>query len=86
MHNRPPSNFVKRDWNAPEYNWLEPMNRFEVYDGPAAGGIETNWQPEHGLLIDIPEIGPYGDGLDTTVEQAKHLRDSLTRVLEQLGQ
>lgn len=79
-----PHNFSARDWTAPEHNTTAPQDRFEIFDGPTAGGIESNWQPNTGVRIDLPELGPMSDGLDVSVADARKLRDDLTALLDQL--
>ena len=80
-----PKNFTLRDWDQQQYDWVAPRDRFIIYDGPAVGGVESNWQPKWGVLIDLPQTGG-GDGLDLSIHEATQLRDSLTTVLEQLDQ
>lgn len=81
----PPQNFIPRDWHTKEYDDTEPHDRFEIHDGPQQGGIETNWQPDWGVLLDLPPIGQAGDGLGTTIEEARRLRDSLNVILDALS-
>src|SRR5699024_2170255 len=79
-----PQGFVLRDWDAPEHDDTAPRDRFVVADGPESGGVESNWQPGWGVLIDLPAVGHTGDGLGVSVEEARQLRDDLTAVLQQL--
>jgi len=82
----PEGPFNDRDWDAPEYAHISPRDRYEVADGPAQGDVTSVWQPGFGITIDLPRLGPHGDGLGVSLTDARRLLQDLQTVINKIDQ
>lgn len=82
----PPAGFTARDWDAPEHDDTAPRDRYEVYEGPAHGGVVAVWQPDYGVTVDVDHYCKEKGWLTMDLSEARRLHADLTKVLQQLGQ
>lgn len=81
-----PMKFIKRDWNAEQYQSFEPDMQFEIYDGPTTGGLTSWCEPGQDIRIDAEGYCLEGQWMVLDVIKAKRLHADLTSLLELLEQ
>ncbi|OAV62571.1 hypothetical protein [Enteractinococcus helveticum] len=81
-----PAGFTPRNWDAEKYRSLEPEERYEVYDGPTTGGLESWHEADQDIKIDVDHYCLEGQWMVLDLAGAKRLHADLTALLEQLEQ